>query len=87
MNTAVSICRGKLNLALHGCMALTFVAGLAFANDPLAWQYDTSGRIEGSVIEQDLSLLDSVCMLLPFHAWSVGLDLDTQKLGVILFVH
>ena len=44
-------------------MALTFVAGLAFANDPLAWQYDTSGRIEGSVIEQDLSLLDSVCML------------------------
>lgn len=67
-------------------MVLTFAVGHAFANDPLAWRYDTSGRVEGTVIEQDLSLLDSVCMMLPFHAWSAGLDLDTQKLVLVLIM-
>ena len=86
METLVSRRAGNLSSTKLVCMVLTFALGLAFANDPLSWRYDTSGRVEGKVIEQDLSLLDSVCMMLPFHAWSAGLDLDTQKLGVILFV-
>lgn len=86
METLVSRRAGNLSSTKLVCMVLTFVSCLAFANDPLAWRYDTSGRVEGTVIEQDLSLLDSVCMMLPFHAWSAGLDLDTQKLGVVFIM-
>lgn len=86
METLVSRRAGNLSLTELGCLVLTFVACLAFANDPLAWRYDTSGRVEGTVIEQDLSLLDSVCMMLPFHAWSAGLDFDTQKLVLVLIM-
>ncbi len=70
-------CRKRLVASLlAGALLLT---GGVWANEPLEWKYDTSGRIEGTVSESAVPVTESFISSLAFTAWSVGFDLDTMS--------
>lgn len=69
------VCRTCFAAALlAGAFSLT---GVAWANGPLEWKYDTSGRTEKTPAESAVSVSGSFLAALSYTVWSVGFDLDT----------